>query len=147
MTAPSRCNTPAMSARLTALAGAIVAAVVLAGAAVAEHVDDTIIGRKSASGRHPTATAIATTNVRVRKIAVRVSAKPNQRASGSWAIFCGADYTAYTRDADHFGGRTPLTVPVRTPTNFPGATASCKLVGTASLASRGRLTVALVVRS
>ena len=58
MTAPSRCNTPAMSARLTALAGAIVAAVVLAGAAVAEHVDDTIIGRKSASGRHPTATKL-----------------------------------------------------------------------------------------
>jgi hypothetical protein len=136
-----------MPARVKTLAGAVVAAVVLAGAAAAEHVDDTIIGRKSASGRHPAATAIATTDVRVRKIAVRVSAKPNQRASGSWAIFCGADYTAYTRDADRFGGRTPLTVAVRMPTNFAGATASCKLVGTASVPGRGRLTVELVARS
>ena len=125
----------------------MVIAVVLAGAAVAYHVDDTIIGRKSASGRRPAATAIATTTVRVRKLAVRVSAKPNQRTSGSWAVFCGADYTAYTRDADTFRGRTPLTVPVRTPTNFPLATAPCKVAGTASLAGRGRVTVELVVRS
>jgi hypothetical protein len=136
-----------MSARLATLAGAIVVAVVLAGAAVAYHVDDTIIGRKSASGRRPAATAVATTTVHVRKLVVRVSAKPNQRTSGIWSISCGVQYNAFTRDADRFRGRTPLTVPVRTPTNFPLATAPCKVAGTASLAGRGRVTVELVVRS
>jgi hypothetical protein len=119
----------------------------ISGVGLAYHVDDTIIGKKSASGRRPAATAVATTTVHVRKLVVRVSAKPNQRTSGIWSISCGVQYNAFTRDADRFRGRTPLTVPVRTPTNFPLATAPCKVAGTASLAGRGRVTVELVVRS
>lgn len=119
----------------------------ISGVGLGYHVDDTIIGKKSASGRRPAATAVATTTVHVRKLVVRVSAKPNQRTSGIWSISCGVQYNAFTRDADRFRGRTPLTVPVRTPTNFPLATAPCKVAGTASLAGRGRVTVELVVRS
>jgi hypothetical protein len=119
----------------------------ISGVGLAYHVDDTIIGKKSASGRRPAATAVATTTVHVRKLVVRVSAKPNQRTSGIWSISCGVQYNAFTRDADRFRGRTPLTVPVRTPTNFPLATAPCKVAGTASLEGRGRVTVELVVRS
>jgi len=131
--------------KLTAVLAACAVAA-LAGAALAAHVDDTIIGRKSASGRHPSATTLAATGPHPGGVYVRVRATPNQRTTGGWATSCSLGIAGSVRDGDNFGGRTPLTVRVRVPTDLASFSVPCKIVGTAALKGRGRVTVELLVR-
>jgi len=71
---------------------------------------------------------------------VRITAAPEQRVSGSWALTCRQS-TSSSRDADDFAGRAPLTVAIR-PFGSPGDT--CTVVGTARLARSGRVKVELL---
>jgi|KBSSwiStaDraftv2_1062776.scaffolds.fasta_scaffold1033945_1 hypothetical protein len=124
--------------------GAALAVALGAAAARAQPVD-TVVGHKSAAGKHAQAIAFGKT-VRVSKFAVHVTAKPNQRVTGYWGYHCTLGVTIGDRDADDFARKTPFTVPMRTP-RMGNTSYSCDLVGGAKLTRRGRVTVELIARS
>ncbi len=106
---------------------------------------DTVVGHKSAAGKHALAIAFGKT-FRVSKFAVHVTAKPNQRVTGYWSYHCSLGVTIGDREADDFARKTPFTIPMRTP-RMGNTSYSCDLVGGAKLAQRGRVTVELIARS
>jgi len=110
----------------------------VAGRAVA--VSDVVLAQKSATGVHAQAVPSGYGG-HYSKIVVFVTAHPNQRVTGSWTVSCRGPGTASSRDADVFKGRTPLGVALRHAWYPEG---SCLVVGTAKLAKKGRITVALV---
>ena len=133
-----------MVAKRMVVLGACAVVVICATASQAARVGDIVIGRKSASGRHAQAVPSADAG-RYRRISVRVNAVPNQRVTGSWTVVCHVGGTGTSRGAEDFKGRTPLTVAVR-----PGALDYgwvCTVVGAATLAGRGRITVELVAHT
>jgi hypothetical protein len=71
---------------------------------------------------------------------VRVTAAPEQRVAGSWALTCRQS-TSSSRDADDFAGRAPLTVAIRP---FGASGDTCTVVGSARLARSGRVKVELL---
>jgi hypothetical protein len=107
----------------------------------AAHPKEIVIDRDSKLGKHASAEASGESG-RVDKLWVRVRASPNQRVTGSWTVACRSG-TATSRDADNFGGRTPLTIPLPD-ISFPDGV--CTFVGDASLAGSGRVTVELLAR-
>jgi len=103
-----------------------------------------VLGRAAAGGRRAAAEASATVSV-AKGLRVRVTARPSQRVSGSWTIFCHAAAIGSARDADDFSGKTPLTVTMRD-VSFGYAKISCNVVADARLAKAGRLKVEIVTQ-
>jgi hypothetical protein len=103
------------------------------------HPKQVVVGRDSATGKR--ATAEATADVGVEPVSLRVTATPSQRITGSWTIACRQG-AAMARDADHFAGRTPLTVAMR-PVEFSLAK-KCTAIVDATLAKSGRLRVEIL---
>jgi len=102
---------------------------------------DVVLAKKSSTGPHAQAVPSAETG-RYLKVYVFVTARPNQRVSGSWTRSCHFAGSGSSRDAETFKGRTPLGVRVRMHELYSGET--CLVVGAATLARRGRITVSLV---
>ena len=123
--------------RLSALGGCC--ACVLCGCGGGSHAKAVVIAQRSARGLHASAVASATA-AQPGSMVVRITAVPEQRVSGSWALTCRQS-TSSSRDADDFAGRAPLTVAIR-PFGSPGDT--CTVVGTARLARSGRVKVELL---
>jgi hypothetical protein len=71
-----------------------------------------------------------------KSFSIGVTASPNQRVTGGWVVSCKVS-TASSREADNFSGRTPLQVAVSASTGAEG----CTVVGVATLAGSGRVTV------
>src|SRR5439155_11056150 len=71
-----------------------------------------VIARKSAAGKHADATASAVDSV-FSGHEVRVVAAPRQRVKANWSFTCTSADGILSRDADDFGGQTPLTAPAR----------------------------------
>ena len=103
-----------------------------------------VLGQKSAAGRH--AEAMAFVKDDYVDHAVRISATPDQRVSGSWTLSCtggGVGIGTIGRDADDFRGKTPLVVATRTaPVTLP----TCTFVGVARLSRSGHVRVVLLGR-
>jgi len=72
-----------------------------------------------------------------------VVAVPRQRVKANWSFTCTSADGILSRDADDFGGQTPLTAPAR-PVTVPRST--CNVVGDATLEGKGRVTVTLLGR-
>ena len=99
-----------------------------------------VVARKSASGRHASATASFKFRI-LTDVSVHVAATPAQRVEGGWVISCGAGLFVMSRDSADFARRTPFDMDVRT---FPpGQNQTCELVAVATLARSGRVTVVL----
>jgi hypothetical protein len=128
-----------MIGRSAAVVGAcfLVALCSVVGRATA--LPDVVLARKSATGLHAQAVPSAYAG-HYKKIVVFVTARPNQRVTGSWTVSCHSG-TSSSRDAEDLKGRTPLGVAVRPSWS---ANEACLVVGAAKLARRGRITVALV---
>jgi hypothetical protein len=115
-----------MAVRRVALLGAIV--LVLSGCGASKESEPTgdLLGQNTASGKHASATASADVGSHV-DFTVDVNAVPNQRITGGWVISCRVG-TASSRDADNFGGRTPLVVHTRP---HGGSSEGCTVVALA----------------
>ena len=103
-----------------------------------------VLGHKTAAGPHAEATAFVQDSYVDH--AVRVTATPNQRVSGSWTLSCsggGAYGGTLGRDADDFSGRTPFVVATRP---APVAIPTCTFVGVGRLSRSGRVKVVLLGR-
>jgi hypothetical protein len=99
-----------------------------------------VVARKSATGRHASATASFKFRI-LSDASVHVAATPAQRVDGGWVVTCGAGLFVMSRDSADFARRTPLDMDVRTFTPDPNQT--CELVAVATLARSGRVTVVL----
>ena len=100
-----------------------------------------VVARKSASGRHASATASFKFRI-LSDLSVHVAATPSQRVEGGWVISCGAGLFVTSRDSADFARRTPFDLDISTDvTPRPGE--GCELVGVATLARSGRVTVEL----
>lgn len=100
-----------------------------------------VVARKSASGRHASATATFKFRI-LTDLSVHVAARPAQRVEGGWVISCGAGLFVTSRDSADFARGTPfdLAIPVDL---MPGPHEQCELVAVATLARSGRVTVEL----
>jgi hypothetical protein len=99
-----------------------------------------VVARKSASGRHASATASFKFRI-LSDASVHVAATPAQRVKGGWVVSCGAGLFVMSRDSADFARRTPFDMDIRTFTPDPNQT--CELVAAATLARSGRVTVVL----
>ena len=99
-----------------------------------------VVARKSASGRHASATASFKYRI-LSDASVHVAATPAQRVDGGWVVTCGAGLFVMSRDSADFARRTPFDIPVNTVTSQPQQ--QCELVAVATLARSGRVTVVL----
>jgi hypothetical protein len=99
-----------------------------------------VVARKSASGRHASATASFKFRI-LSDASVHVAATPAQRVKGGWVVSCGAGLFVMSRDSADFARRAPFDVDIRTFTPDPNQT--CELVAVATLARSGRVTVVL----
>ena len=99
-----------------------------------------VVARKSASGRHASATASFKYRV-LSDASVHVTATPAQRVKGGWVVSCGAGLFVNSRDSADFARRTPIDLPVGDVTPQPRQ--KCELVAAATLARSGRVTVEL----
>jgi hypothetical protein len=99
-----------------------------------------VVARKSATGRHASATASFKFRI-LSDASVHVAATPAQRVDGGWVVTCGAGLFVMSRDSADFARRTPFDMDVRTFTPDPNQT--CELVAVATLARSGRVTVVL----
>jgi hypothetical protein len=100
-----------------------------------------VVARKSASGSHASATASFKFRI-LSDLSVHVAARPAQRVEGGWVISCGAGLFVTSRDSADFARRTPFDMDISTDvTPRPGE--ACELVGVATLARSGRVTVEL----
>ncbi len=124
-----------------ALGAACIVALCGCGSGGTKSVHEIPIGRKSATGKHASATALGKAGT-FGNLSVWVTAAPNQRVTGNWTIACRQGTTTW-RNADDFRGPTPLRVLMR-PTATPAA--DCTVQGTAALANAGRVTVKLLAR-
>jgi hypothetical protein len=103
-----------------------------------------VLGQKTAAGPHAEATAFVKDSYVAH--AVRITATPAQRVSGSWTLSCtggGVAGGTIGRDADDFSGKTPLTVATRP---APVSQPTCTFVGVGRLSRSGRLKVVLLGR-
>lgn len=66
-----------------------------------------VVARKSASGRHVSATASFKFRI-LSDLSVRVAARPAQRVEGGWVISCGAGLFVTSRDSADFARRAPF---------------------------------------
>jgi hypothetical protein len=122
-----------MVGRPAALVSASV--VVLSGCGAAKKAErPKVVARETASGRHASATASADALL-YKHFSVAVTASPNQRVNGGWVVSCKVS-TASSREADNFSGRTPLAITVPAFTDQ-----RCTVIGVATLAKTGRVTV------
>jgi hypothetical protein len=100
-----------------------------------------VVARKSATGRHASATASFKTRL-VSGLSVHVAARPAQRVEGGWVVSCGTGLFVMSRNSADFAGRTPFDVPI--PLDYtPQPRQQCELVAVATLARSGRVTVVL----
>ena len=99
-----------------------------------------VVARKSASGRHASATASYKYRI-LSDASVHVAATPAQRVEGGWVVSCGAGLLQTSRDSADFARRTPFDMDI--PTYTAGPQQACELVAVATLARSGRVTVAL----
>ena len=100
-----------------------------------------VVARKSASGRHASATASFKFRI-LSDVSVHVAARPAQRVEGGWVVTCGAGLFVTSRQSADFARRTPFDVDV--PVDITsGQSEACELVGVATLARSGRVTVEL----
>jgi hypothetical protein len=99
-----------------------------------------VLGHDTARGKGASATVSIDAQNRA-EFSARVTAEPDQRVSGGWVISCVAYFHATQRDAENFGGRTPLTVRLRP---IPKGSGQCTVIATATLARSGRVTVELL---
>ena len=100
-----------------------------------------VVARTSASGRHASATASFKFRI-LSDVSVHVAATPAQRVEGGWVVSCGAGLFVTSRQSADFARRTPFDVDI--PVDFtPGPSETCELVGVATLARSGRVTVEL----
>jgi hypothetical protein len=100
-----------------------------------------VVARKSASGRHASATASFKFRI-LSDLSVHVAATPAQRVAGGWVVSCGTGLFVMSRDSADFARRTPFDVPV--PIDYtPQPNQECELVAVATLARSGSVTVAL----
>jgi hypothetical protein len=100
-----------------------------------------VVARKSASGRHASATASFKFRI-LSDISVHVAATPAQRVEGGWVVSCGAGLFVSSRQSADFARRTPFDVDI--PVDITsGPNEACELVGVATLARSGRVTVEL----
>ena len=116
-------------------------AVLVAGCGGGSHKKQTVVGRDSAGGSRAAAEASVTVPA-AKRLSVRVTARPKQPVSGSWAITCSANAIWALRDADDFSGRAPLVRPMRDVV-FPPAH-SCTVVADAKLSASGRVKVEIL---
>ena len=99
-----------------------------------------VVARKSASGRHASATASFKYRI-LSDASVHVAAMPAQRVKGGWVVSCGTGLFTTSRDSADFTRQTPFDMDIRT---FAAASnETCELVAVATLARSGRVTVAL----
>jgi hypothetical protein len=100
-----------------------------------------VVARKSASGRHASATASFKSST-LSDLSVHVAARPAQRVEGGWVVSCGAGVAMNSRDSADFARRAPFDMDI--PVDFaPEAHAQCELVAVATLSRSGRVTVVL----
>ena len=99
-----------------------------------------VVARKSASGRHASATASFKYRI-LSDASVHVAATPAQRVEGGWVVSCGAGLFVTSRDSADFARRTPFDVDI--PTYTPEQNEACEVVAVATLARSGRVTVEL----
>ena len=100
-----------------------------------------VVARKSASGRHASATATFKFRI-LSDLSVHVAARPAQRVEGGWVISCGAGLFVTSRDSADFARGTPFDVAI--PVDLtPRPHEQCELVAVATLARSGRVTVEL----
>src|SRR5919202_6231769 len=92
-----------------------------------------VVARKSASGRHASATASFKFRIHS-DLSVHVAATPAQRVKGGWVVSCGAGYFVMSRDSADFARRTPFDIPVNI---TPEPHQACELVAVATLARSG----------
>ena len=100
-----------------------------------------VVARKSASGRHASATASFKYRI-LSDASVHVAATPAQQVKGGWVVSCGTGLFVTTRNSADFARRTPFDVDIPTDVT-PGPNEQCELVAVATLAGSGRVTVAL----
>jgi hypothetical protein len=100
-----------------------------------------VVARKSASGRHASATASFKFRI-LSDLSVHVAARPAQRVTGGWVISCGAGLFVTSRDSADFARQTPFDMDI--PVDLaPRPHEQCELVAAATLARSGRVTVEL----
>jgi hypothetical protein len=100
-----------------------------------------VVARKSASGRHASATASFKFRI-LSDVSVHVAASPAQRVEGGWVVSCGAGLFVTSRDSADFARRTPLDMDIPIDlTPRPGE--ACELVAVATIARSGRVTILL----
>jgi hypothetical protein len=99
-----------------------------------------VVARKSASGRHASATASFKYRI-LSDASVHVAATPAQRVKGGWVVSCGTGLFVTTRNSADFARRTPFDVDI--PTYTPEQNEACEVVAVATLARSGRVTVEL----
>jgi hypothetical protein len=103
---------------------------------------ESVVARGSAKGARASALVSGKAGP-LQKVAVRVTATPDQQISGTWSVVCKEPPGITSRDGDTFAGRTPLTAPLR-PLPRPGENAECTIVATGTLTKAGRVRVAIV---
>ena len=116
---------------LTALA----AVLVLAGFVAVP--TDTVLAKKSVSGRHAYALVVAHSGPRYRHISVEVTATPRQTVKAGWVASCHIGTESW-RDTHDRVGRTPFRLGVRSGTTSAGR---CTIAADATLQARGKLTL------
>jgi hypothetical protein len=100
-----------------------------------------VVARKSATGRHASATAsvrFSDVTGKLSDLSVRVEATPAQRVKGGWVVSCNGQ--GLTRDSADFAGRTPLDIAAHF---TPQPPERCEFVAVAMLARSGRVKVEL----
>ena len=100
-----------------------------------------VVARKSASGRHASATASFKFRL-LSDLSVHVAASPAQRVEGGWVISCGYGMFQTSRESRDFARRTPIDMDIPVDVT-PGQGEACELVAVATVARSGRVTVVL----
>jgi hypothetical protein len=99
------------------------------------------VARKSASGKHASATASFKFKI-LNDASIHVAARPAQPVKGGWVISCGYGLYQTSRDSADFARQTPFDVDI--PVDLtPPPNEACELVAVATLARSGRLTIEL----
>lgn len=100
-----------------------------------------VVARKSANGRHASATASFKFKI-LSDLSVHVAARPAQQVKGGWVISCGYGLYQTSRESADFARRTPFDVDIPVDrTSAPNE--ACELVAVATLARSGSLTIEL----
>jgi hypothetical protein len=100
-----------------------------------------VLARKSATGRHASATASFKFTI-LSDLSVHVAASPAQRVTGGWVISCGYGMFQTSRQSGDFARRTPIDMDI--PVDLTAqSNEQCELVAVGTLARSGRVTVVL----